>query len=70
MNKADVELLNYIKECNDIDLQQLERLNWQERVDVKKIEFLLNMIDEQREQIEKQEQIIKSFETKEMIVGE
>ncbi len=70
MNKTDVELLNYIKECNDIDLQQLERLNWQERVDVKKIEFLLNMIDEQREQIEKQEQIIKSFETKEMIVGE
>lgn len=70
MNKTDVELLNYIKECNDIDLQQLEHFNWQQRADVKKIEFLLNMIDEQREQIEKQEQIIKSFETKEMIVGE
>lgn len=44
MNKTEKDLLKYIKDCNDIDLEQLERFTPEIQTDIKKIEFLIDTI--------------------------
>lgn len=60
MNKTEKELIKYIKECNDIDNEQIENFTWEIRADVVKIKFLIDTIYKQEERIES-ERLMRNY---------
>lgn len=52
MNAAEKKLLEYIKECNEIDYEQIERFSWEIRADIEKIRFLIGIVKKQEDRLE------------------
>lgn len=69
MNNTELMWYNHYKECNDLDYEQINNFTAEIQADIYKTRILLNIIQNLEEKLNKQSQIIASFESGEMKVG-
>lgn len=59
MNKREKQWYKYYKECNELDYEQIERFDEKDQDNILRIKLLIEIIEEQKKEIDKLKEKLK-----------